>query len=266
MGPLPMFLMVLRQRLLHTGAKQSAEFKSDCNMIDFIIMGAQKSGTTAAAHNLNKHPEISIFSDVTEYGQREIEFFNQHWNRGKDWYFNQLPKEGIVGEKTAELFHRTVCHERIKMVNPNVKLVILLRNPVDRAYSQWKMAALNKKDEVRSFEDVVMEELNQIDNRNYRDSFYQLGSRGISCWREGYLLKGFYAEQLDNVYQLFLKEQVFVGIAENFHQFKTESYNKIFSFLGVSPFKTVFEDKFIGQPYEPMSDKLKGILIEIYKS
>src|SRR5688572_25508011 len=135
---------------------------------DFIIIGAQKAGTTAAAFNLNKHPSISVFSGITEYGQAEIEFFNQHWERGSDWYFNQLPDDKIVGEKTAELLHRTICHQRIYLVQPNVKLIVLLRCPIKRAYSQWRMAAFNKKDEVQSFAEVIDAELQILESDKHR--------------------------------------------------------------------------------------------------
>jgi len=84
-------------------------------MINFLIVGAQKAGTTAAAYNLNLHPRVSVFDGTTEFGQREIEFFNQHWDKGIPWYLGHF--EGLIGirgEKTAELLHRTACHARIK--------------------------------------------------------------------------------------------------------------------------------------------------------
>ena len=123
---------------------------------DFLIIGAQKAGTTALARNLALHPEISVFSGKTEFGQKEIEFFNQHWEMGAYWYASHFQNTAaMVGEKTAELLHRKICHERMFQTNPEFKLIVLLRSPVERAYSQWRMAALHKRDEPDGFESVT---------------------------------------------------------------------------------------------------------------
>lgn len=235
------------------------------NKLDFIIIGAQKAGTTAAAFNLNKHPSISVFSGVTEFGQTEIEFFNQHWEKGSDWYFNQLPKENkVIGEKTAELLHRCICHERIHKVQPNIKLIVILRCPVKRAYSQWRMAALNKKDEVRSFAEVVSSELQIIESEEYKSEFYECKKSAFSTWREGYVLKGFYFEQLQNLFRFFSKEQVHISITEKLISDKQEGYNSIFSFLNVAPYHSTFEEKFIGKEKNELDKKTFHLLKEIY--
>lgn len=234
-------------------------------MIDFIIVGAQKGGTTAAAFNLNKHPDISVFSGITEYGQYEIEFFNQHWDRGANWYFEQLPKsEGIIGEKTAELFHRTICHERIFSVNPKVKLLILLRCPIERAFSQWRMATYIKKDESTSFDEVVLNEYAKLECPNYKQEFYSCYEAEISCWREGYIMKGFYYEQLQNLLKYFSKENIHITITEDVVKNKEDEYNKMFSFLNVSPFTANFENRFIGKAAQMMNKKTYDLLKEIY--
>lgn len=215
-------------------------------MIDFIIIGAQKAGTTAAAYNLNLHPDLSVFSGVTEYGQREIEFFNQHWERGADWYLSHLdPVKKLRGEKTAELLHRTICHPRIYSVNPNVKLIVLLRSPIERSFSQWKMAVCNKKDEVRSFSEVILDEISKIDMEEYKSHFYSCRERKVSNWREGYVLKSFYYEQLVSLFRFFRRENVYIAISEKIKANMKSEYNKIFRFLEVDDFIDVFEEKFV---------------------
>lgn len=234
-------------------------------MIDFIIVGAQKGGTTAAAFNLSKHPDISVFLGKTEYGQAEIEFFNQHWDRGVKWYFEQLPKSKRVrGEKTAELLHRTICHERIYSVEPNIKLIVLLRCPIERAYSQWRMAALNKGDETKSFDDVILTEFENIGKSNYTQNFYSCFETGISCWREGYIIKGFYYEQLNSLFKHFPKQNIFIGISEHILKNKQTEYNKIFSFLNVAPLKADFENRFIGNPSQAISNSTFDLLKQVY--
>jgi len=240
------------------------------NAIDFIIIGAQKGGTTAAAYNLNMHAGLSLFSGTTEYGQHEIEFFNQHWDRGIQWYFDQLPESaGLVGEKTAELLHRTICHERIFITQPDVKLIVLLRSPIERAYSQWGMAAFNKKDENRSFEEVILSEAKYLNNHAYLSDFYSCSDTGVSTWREGYIIKGFYSDQLKSLFRFFNKEQIHIAISERVISSKKIEYNRIFSFLKLPLFFPTFEDRFVaerfvGKPPHYIAPSIRGLLQEIY--
>jgi hypothetical protein len=235
-------------------------------MIDFIIIGAQKSGTTAAAYNLGLHPDINIFSGTTEYGQKEIEFFNQHYDRGVEWYLNHFTSNGkINGEKTSELFHRLICHQRIYNLNPEVKLILLLRSPIIRAYSQWNMASNNKKDEFRTFEEVITDEVDFLKNPTYRSNFYYCKNSGISTWREGYLLKGFYFEQLEHLLQYFPSKNVHIVIAERIINNMKEEYNKIFNFLKIQPRNLNFSLKFCGVYKEQIKKETILFLSDFYK-
>lgn len=235
-------------------------------MIDFIIIGAQKAGTTSAVHNLNLHPMIRVFNGVTEYGQREIEFFNQHWERGRSWYFSHFPfTTHVQGEKTAELFHRTICHSRIYETAPKAKLILLLRCPVRRAFSQWKMATFSKNDETRSFEATIESERRALEEPGYRDRFYSLAQSQLSCWREGYLLKGFYYEQLVHLYQVFPRSQICLGISERVRGHKVREYNRFFNFLGVAEFDGPFGEHFVATSHAELSRRARIILSELYR-
>ncbi len=233
---------------------------------DFAIIGGQKCGTTAAARNLSLHPKIRVFSGVTEYGQKEIEFFNQHWNRGIDWYKSHFTNDGVLnGDKTAELLHRKICHERMHAINPNFRLVVLLRSPVERAYSQWKMAALHKRDEPEEFEEIIHREIAMLGNCCSDDAFYNCQRHDISSWREGYLLKGMYADQLQSVYKWFPKDHVFIGIAERIRQDMLVGYSQMFEFLDLEPLHGPFSEHFIGRPGPPMAAGVRALVSEIYR-
>ena len=86
----------------------------------------------------------------------------------------------------------------------------------------------------------------------------------ISCWREGYILKGFYFEQLNNLYRFFLRENVHIAITERVIKKKEEEYNRMFSFLKVDSYYNVFEEKFIGKKNDAISIQTLGLLKEIY--
>lgn len=219
---------------------------SERPIVDFLIIGAQKAGTTAAAFNLSQHPDVSMFSGVTQFMQREIEFFNQHWAEGPDWYRSHFDHSKlVVGEKTAELLHRLVTHERIQQTVPHVKLIIFLRNPVERAFSQWKMSTRPNWGEQRTFRAVIEEEGGLIANRAYRDAFYRCADGNAACWREGYLQKGFYAEQIEHLLKFFPRERIHIAITERVRRNMALEYSKVWRFLGLEPLLAAFQERFV---------------------
>lgn len=241
--------------------------KSDLSLTlpNFIIIGAQKAGTTAAARNLSLHPQVQVFSGTTEYGQKEIEYFNQHWHRGNDWYASHFSKgPHINGEKTAELLHRTICHSRMHSVNPNFKIIVLLRNPIDRAYSQWKMATFSKHDEDATFNEVVNQELALFEAPEATESFYACNVTNKTCWREGYIQKGMYAFQLASLFRWFPRKQVHIAISERILKSMASEYNSMYRFLGVTPFVASYREHFVSKSSVPLSRRMRDKLKMIY--
>jgi Sulfotransferase domain len=108
---------------------------------DFLIVGAEKSGTTWLKHVLNENPEIFIPSE------KEIHFFDKEINykKGMKWYREYFKKHEnqTCGEITpGYLSGSALCAERIKASLPNVKLIAILRNPIDRAISNYHMLSI----------------------------------------------------------------------------------------------------------------------------
>lgn len=111
---------------------------------DFIIAGFSKCGTTALAHNLGKHPDIHIAR--LNDSKNELQFFNneKRWEKGCDWYFNHF--HGVcAGEKTPSYVYTKVCMERIARIVPDVKLILCVRNPVDRLVSWYNHKIIRMK-------------------------------------------------------------------------------------------------------------------------
>lgn len=106
--------------------------------VDFIVIGAQKAGTTSLFHYLRAHPQIHIPF------VKEVCFFSRErgFNKGKSWYLNQFadatPKQ-IVGEASPQYMMNPAVPARIHALFPDIKLIAVLRNPIDRAYSSYRM-------------------------------------------------------------------------------------------------------------------------------
>jgi hypothetical protein len=99
--------------------------------VDFLIVGAQKAGTTALATTLSKHPDV--------YVKNECQFFTFCWGFGSQWYRDQLrvservsKRVSVVGEKTPEIIYCDACAPRVKQVCPGAKFIFCIRDPINR--------------------------------------------------------------------------------------------------------------------------------------
>lgn len=180
---------------------------------NFLIIGAPKAGTSALSVYLSEHP------DVWFARWKEVNFFNVYYERGIDWYRRQFAgatAERAVGEATPLYMYGRPVVERMASVLPDAKLIVVLRDPVDRAYSQywWERAALS---ETRSFEEAVRAELR--------------GERSSTFPR--YLGGGSYRSHLEEVCRHFPRESLFVVVMEEMQERPSVVYREVCRFLGI---------------------------------
>ncbi|PYL59608.1 MAG: sulfotransferase, partial [Verrucomicrobia bacterium] len=126
--------------------------------LDFILAGAQKSGTTALHYFLSKHPNITMGD------QQEMHFFDNDalFISGVDYeklheHYLPLAPSTIAGDCTPSYIYYEPVAERIWKYNPKIKLLIILRNPVDRAFAHWNMQRFKGREPLDFF-DAVREE------------------------------------------------------------------------------------------------------------
>ncbi len=196
--------------------------------LDFIVAGAQKSGTTALHYFLAKHPNITMGD------QQEIHFFDDDATFAATVDYEQLHKHyplvapsTMAGDCTPSYLYFKPAVERIWKYNPKIKLLVLLRNPVERAFAHWNMQRFKGR-ELLDFFDAVREEKTRI-----------AGAPPIEARRFAYVDRGFYAEQLERVFQFFPRKQVKIGKFEEFKDKQRETLASIFSFLGLEPLRSV---------------------------
>jgi hypothetical protein len=209
---------------------------------DFIIIGAQKGGTTSLHGYLRQHP------DVLPSAHKEVHYFDgRRYVRGDDWYRRQFldpedlrgigkfsGRRLISGEATPYyLFHPQVP-ARIFKTAPDAKLIALLRDPVARAYSQYRHNVRAKKEPL-SFPDALKREDEILPKEHARviaDPTY----RSEAHHRFSYKLRGCYAEQIERYYRLFPKEQLLIVRSENLFEKPRETYAQVLEFLELGPF------------------------------
>ena len=192
--------------------------------LDFILAGAQKSGTTALHYFLEKHPRITMgdrqemhfFDDDDLFsGPVDYELLHRH--------FPLLPRSTIAGECTPSYLYRKPAAERIWNYNPRIRLLVLLRNPVERAFAHWNMQRFKGREPL-DFLDAVKEEKSRI-----------AGAPPREARRFAYIDRGFYVQHLERFFRFFSREQMMIIKFEKFRQEQREALDSIFSFLGAKP-------------------------------
>ena len=204
---------------MKTEARSDLLGRRKVDRVDFIVAGVQKAGTTAIHDFLAQHPHIALlrdqalhFFDKEEHFSGEPDYRLLHSNFDPGWRWR------VAGEVTADYLYYPRALERIARYNPKMKLIISLRNPVGRAFSQWNMRRA-KGQEPLEFLDAL--------KRDQEIGIWK-GPRG-----NAYLARSFYAPQLEQVFKLFPREQVFVLKYEDFRADPFPIVDRIFDFLGV---------------------------------
>jgi hypothetical protein len=224
---------------------------------DFIIIGTQKGGTTSLYRSLSQH------SDVGQSLMGEDHFFSWQYDQGIDWrhYLARFPLRGEVASvgvsSPSYLFH-PLAPERVHRALPQVKLIALLRNPIDRAYSQHQMN-FRKGIEPLPFEEAIAAEPERL---RARSDCSDAGWRAAS--HISYLTRGLYAEQLQRWFDHFPQEQVLVIKSETFFALPDEIFAQTLRFLDLSAWQP---DKYkISNPgaYEQMRPETRVRLMEYF--
>lgn len=224
---------------------------------DFLVIGAQKAGTTALYAYLRWHP------GVTGPSWKEVSFFDRHWWRGVAWYRGQFPLRArgrLAGEASPSYLFHPLAPERVRAVVPEAKLVVLVRNPVDRAYSHYQHeVALGR--EPLAFEDALAAEDERTRGEVER---IVADPRAFShaWWDHTYVARGRYAEQLERWLAVFDREQLLVVRSEDLGGRPAETYAEVLSFLGAAPHSLPEYPRVFDRDYGPMRPETRAALSE----
>jgi len=187
--------------------------------VDFVVAGVQKAGTTAIHDFLAQHPHVTLlrdqalhFFDKEEHFRGDPDYRTLHANFAPGWRWR------VAGEVTADYLYYPRALERIANYNGKMKVIISLRNPTERAFSQWNMRH-EKGQEPLEFLDAL--------KRDQEIGTWK-GPRG-----NAYLARSLYSRQIEKVFDLFPREQVFLLKYEDFRADPYPLLDRIFDFLGV---------------------------------
>lgn len=183
----------------------------------FIVIGAVKAATTWIQKQLQGHPAI-FMPDV------EPHYFSSEYCRGPDYYddlFRPAPPGRLLGEKSADYLAHPLAAERIARTYPDVKLLVQLRNPVDRAYSDYKM--LYRRGTIRGMPEQYL--------------------ATPDCAQPRFLRDGLYAEHLTRWLNLFPRENLLPFFYEDVRDRPDETLRRVCQFIGVKRERVVALDR-----------------------
>lgn len=231
---------------------------------NFLIIGAEKAGTTSLYNYLKEHPEIFMseekepFFFICEGGHPEIlgkKIEDDNFLKTRITIFREYEKlfkgvkdEKAIGEASASYLYVPDAAKRIKNYIPDVKLIAILRHPVDRAYSNFLHCIGRGVEPLKVFEEVIKEEEKRM-KENWGLVYY-------------YKEKGFYYKYLKTYFELFHPSQIKVFLYEDFESNSKGILKEIFQFLGVDEtFTPKLNEKYnISKKQGLKSNPLTGLL------
>jgi sulfotransferase family protein len=201
---------------------------------DFVIIGTQRGGTTSLHAYLRAHPHIETPA------KKEIHFLTDRYERGPEWYIGQFPaavtSRTLVGEATPYALFHPLAPQRFREVAPEARVIVLLRNPADRAYSHY-LHERARGHEPLSFEDAIAAEPERL-----RGLDAQLASGELLASdthkRASYVERGRYARQLERWLAVFPPEQVLILRSEDLYAAPAEATKRVTDFLGLTPLRS----------------------------
>ncbi|MEM8583194.1 MAG: sulfotransferase [Bacteroidota bacterium] len=211
---------------------------------NFLIVGERRSGTTTLAHWVRNHPDIYLhptidmgyFVDDELVGSRtykvgkvdQAKWYSSHSKSEYESFFEEGISADAIGEKSADYLFLDQCHERIKSYYPGMKLVVILRNPIDRAWSMY-WNEVGKGREHLSFEDALKAEEKRIAESDYARDHLSYFSRGM------------YASSLKKLFEVFNRNQVHIVLLNSLTENPVRDLKELYVFLGVDPDKGLVE-------------------------
>lgn len=238
---------------------------------DYLIIGAQRAGTTSLHRYLVQHPGVR-----TTLRTKGVHFFDTGYGRGMSWYASRFPtrltawyvarRHGVelrTGEASPYyLFHPHVP-ARVAEHLPQVKLIALLRDPVVRAYSHYQHEAA-RGFETLSFEEAIEAEPARLAGETRRLLAEPLYN-SFEHQHHSYLARGRYHEQLAHWRALFDDRQLLVISSERFFREPEATFRRVLEFLELPAFTPDGFEKHNGYDYRGMGDAVHARLVEHYR-
>ena len=223
---------------------------------DTIVVGAQRCGTTSLFRALSQHPNV-----IRPTFNKGINYFDLNYHRGTSWYAGHFPLRRTVRSRVPEgspsvfeasgyyLFH-PLAPARMAQDLPRARVIAMLRDPVERAFSAWKHETARGFEEL-PFVEALAKEDERLDGQAERMAS-EPGYASYSHRHHAYRRRGDYVSQLQRFYELFPREQVHVVYSEDFFSRPEAEFARLCEFLGLPWVEGLVFDRHNARPSSSM--------------
>lgn len=223
-----------------------------------LIIGAQKCGTSSLFHYLAQHPGISGGAS------KEVHYFDLHFSRGTFWYKGQFKRcQGrLVLDATPYYLFHPLAAQRASRLLPDAKLIVLLREPVARAFSHYQHERAKGREQL-SFEDAIAAESKRIGDS---DQALAEGRIAISHAHQhfSYFRRGLYADQIERWRACYPSDRFLFLRAEDLFAAPQQVFDQTCTFLGVEPIALTDTAARNQRSYDAMNPETNAQLSELY--
>jgi hypothetical protein len=236
---------------------------------EYLIIGAQKCGTSSLYRYLVAHPSAAAAA------RKEVHFFDWEFRRGTDWYRAHFPlaalgvafrsftgRRLVVGEASPYYLFHPHAPARVKALLPNVKLIVLLRDPVARTLSAYQHQVRRGREPL-SFEDALAQEGERLEPEIARlacDPDY----KSVVHRNLAYKARGVYADQISRWLDVFPREQLLVIRSEDFFEDTTATLTQVLDYLDLPHWTPPGYRRFNAAEYDEMAPVTRRHLIEYF--
>jgi hypothetical protein len=229
----------------------------------FLIVGGQRCGTTSLFTALSQHPLVRM-----PLGRKGIHFFDVAYQHDLSWYRGHFPlaipgRHVITGESSPYYMFHPLAPERIARDLPSVKLIVALRDPVERAVSA------HAHELARGFETEPFERALELEPQRLAQADAVLRAPGApeahAHRHQAYLTRGQYIDQLDQLASLFGRERIHVLDSDRFFTEPQQEFGQVLAFLGLPPGGQIQFGQHNARPRAPMPESLRRQLDEHFE-
>jgi Sulfotransferase domain len=229
----------------------------------FLIVGAQRAGTTTLYRVLSEHPSV-----VRPTAAKGIGYFDLSYGRGPQWYRGHFPlrwsgrRKAGAGAVTFEssgyyLFH-PLAAQRIARDLPGVRLVVMVRDPVERAYSA------HRHELARGFETEPFERAVELEDERTAGEAQRLvdepDGRSVSHRHHSYLARSRYSEQVARLREAVGEDRVHIVDADRFFEEPHEEFERLREWLGLAPWRPGRVEQWNARPRDPLAPEVRDRL------
>jgi sulfotransferase family protein len=238
---------------------------------DFLIIGAQRSGTTSLARYLAELPAVRTMASI-----KGAHYFDKNYHRGLDWYRGHFPSSAyrawvkrrtgfdlVTGEGSPYYLLHPHVPARVAAVMPSVKIIAMLRDPIERAYSGYQHE-YGRGFETLGFEEAIEAEPRRLAGERERmlaDPAYH----SFSFQHHSYLTRGLYLDQLLQWRERFPREQMLILGAEEFFAEPARVFGEVLDFLQLPKWSLPRYEQHNARSYAPMSPEMRARLEDFFR-